>query len=246
MAETHHKPPNGKRPWAPRGTTLSETRAGSKREAALRNALEREVVEMAEREQRRLARLLHEGLSQQITGTALALKALSRQLHQRGAPETEMLDRIAGMLNDGVSQAHELVRTLCIGSGNQVWLEAALRSLAERTDAKVPCVFQCSEALPEITGPIARGLFRLAQEAVENAVRHAKAGKISISLQTADHHLVLAVLDDGIGFPADTDLGETPGCRMMQHRARMMGAAWRMERPQGGGTLVCCRVPLSK
>ena len=150
-------------------------------EAAPHETEERAIIAAIEREQRRLGDTLHETLAQQLTGTALALKAVSNSLQKRGVPEAEKLERIAGMLNDGVTQAREIIHSLRPVEFDPEGLTLALRQLAARTGARRPCVFDCPSVVAIPDSAVALHLYRIAQEAVENAVKHGLPGEIVIS-----------------------------------------------------------------
>ncbi len=221
------------------------------RTAALNNEmqerlrLEEEILKISEREQRRIGHDLHDSLCQHLTGTALAGQVLSGRLQAKSLPEVEAINQIVKL----VEEAIELTRTLARGL-HPVELKGdgftdALRELAAniREGFKIPCSFECAE-------PVRIGepgnfihLYRIAQEAAANAVKHAKATRIILRLESAGEDATLTVCDDGVGLPDNPSAGKGMGLRIMAYRAGVIGAAFHVERPPSGGTRVTCTVP---
>lgn len=225
---------------------LSKSAGRLRREVAQRENVERAMVGVAEREQRRIGDRLHETLSQQLTGAALALKAIGDALARRGVPEAGKLERIAHMVNDGIAQTREIVQSLRPVEFDPEGLMAALRELAARASAKVPCVFDCPKPVRVADSEVTLHLYRIAQEAVENALKHARAREIILSLRGNRSGLVLEIRDDGAGLPRDPRRAGAMGCRIMECRAGIIGATLRMEPARETGTRVCCELSFQK
>lgn len=121
---------------------------------------------------------------------------------------------------------------------------AALRELAASTNevTKVRCRFVCDRPVPVSDPNTATHLFRIAQEAVSNALKHASAKSIVISLGSLPGRLLLAVRDDGAGMPARAKPRTGLGLRIMRHRAGLIGGTLAVQREAGGGTAVVCTV----
>ena len=105
------------------------------------------------------------------------------------------------------------------------------------------CQFECHEALPLQDANVATHLFRIAQEAVSNAIRHGKATHVNICFDSADNEMVLTITDDGSGLPENTRSGNGMGLRLMAYRADMIGATFNLERLPTHGTRVTCTRP---
>src|SRR4029077_203881 len=216
------------------------------REVAARARLERDVIEGCAREQRRIAYDLHDGVGQQLVGIALCAKLLGEKLTTDQSPEAAKAGVIAKLANEAAKQARLTARTL-EGADGVGDLKAALRSLA--TNMSQNCSVQVtvtadSSSLP-ISAPVAAQLYRIAQEAVRNAVEHGAAHDVKIGLVFDGNELVLTIRDDGTGFEANGNgNGAGMGLRIMRYRAQCIGGCCKVDSNSAKGTIVSCRVPL--
>lgn len=214
------------------------------REVAERARLEREVIESCAREQRRIAYDLHDGVGQQLVGIALSAKLLEEQLRAERSAEADRASLIAKLANGAARQVRLTARTL-EGADGLGDLKTALRSLAvnmsESCGVKVT-VKADSSSLP-ISPPVAAQLYRVAQEAVRNAIEHGAAREVLIQLTFGDQDLMLTVQDDGKGFEASVN-GQGMGLRIMRYRAQCIGGSCEVHAGPSQGTIVHCRVPL--
>jgi PAS domain S-box-containing protein len=214
------------------------------REVAERARLEREVIESCAREQRRIAYDLHDGVGQQLVGIALSAKLLEEQLRAERSAEADRAGLIAKLANGAARQVRLTARTL-EGADGLGDLKTALRSLAanmsENCGVKVT-VKADSSSLP-ISPPVAAQLYRVAQEAMRNAIEHGAAREVLIQLTFGDQDLMLTVQDDGKGFDANIN-GQGMGLRIMRYRAQCIGGSCEVHAGPTQGTIVHCRVPL--
>jgi PAS domain S-box-containing protein len=214
------------------------------REVAERARLEREVIESCAREQRRIAYDLHDGVGQQLVGIALSAKLLEEQLRAERSAEADRASLIAKLANGAARQVRLTARTL-EGADGLGDLKTALRSLAanmsENCGVKVT-VKADSSSLP-ISPPVAAQLYRVAQEAMRNAIEHGAAREVLIQLTFGDQDLMLTVQDDGKGFDAKIN-GQGMGLRIMRYRAQCIGGSCEVHAGPTQGTIVHCRVPL--
>lgn len=207
-----------------------------------RTRLEREIVSVSEEERRRLSHDLHDGLCQQLAGTRLRCSALARHPIAEREVATEVA-AIAGLLNHSVSQAYDLSRGLWPVEHGPGEVGASLAELARRIGVSSGVRIDYVEDLacaPCHNEHLVQ-LYRIAQEAVANAVKHASPGRITVSLGCGpDRRLTLAVCDNGIGrrmaFPSVGGLG----MRIMAYRAKMIGATLAIDDAAAGGTIVAC------
>jgi signal transduction histidine kinase len=178
-------------------------------------------------------------------------------LEARSLPEAATAGRIVRGLNDGISMARQLARGLYPVSLQSEGLPAALLELAAQTRHlfSLGCTGECAEEAIVRDQAVATHLYRIAQEAVHNAVRHARPSHISIGLSVPNGKIVLTVADDGIGIPAAVRPGEGMGLAIMRYRAGMIGGTLEVRRadtaaPPDGcstparGTIVSCSLPL--
>ncbi|MBI4806463.1 MAG: sensor histidine kinase [Desulfovibrio sp.] len=207
-----------------------------------RTRLEREIVNVSEEERRRLSHDLHDGLCQQLTGTRMRCAALARRPIAEPAVEMEVQE-IAALLKDSVSQAYDLSRGLWPVEHAPGDVRASLAELARQAGRSSGIDIDYSEnlACARCRNEHLVQLFRIAQEAVANAVKHAKPACIDIALHCGpDRRLVLTVRDDGIGRQAASVPQGGLGLRIMAYRASMIQAELTIDDVAGGGTLVSC------
>ncbi|MBI5689324.1 MAG: response regulator [Verrucomicrobia bacterium] len=209
--------------------------------------LEREIVAISERERHSIGADLHDNLGQQLT--ALELMCTLAKEDARPHPElAKRLDLMARMLREAVAQVRFLARGLVPVGAEPEALQVGLAGLAERTDAlgRLRCRFDCPTPVSVADPFVAGHLYRIAQEAVNNAVKHAKARHAVIRLKQSGSELRLVVEDDGIGLP-DRDGGprEGIGLGVMRHRASLIGAQLTLGTRRGGGCVIRCALRLS-
>lgn len=218
-------------------------------EMAERERLEKDVLEVSEREQRRIGHDLHDGLGQHLTGTALAGQVLAERLASSGLPEAEDAERIVGLIEDGIELTRSLARGLSPVALDADGLTVALAAMADQTTAQfyLPCTFQAVTPVQLNDPAAATHLYRIAQEAVGNAIRHGRPDRIEIDLaEGRGSRVTLTVRDDGTGLPPESARGGVGlGLRIMAHRARMIGATLDVRRGVDGGTIVQCVMAMS-
>ncbi|HZM03799.1 MAG TPA: response regulator [Candidatus Saccharimonadales bacterium] len=212
------------------------------RDVTDRRNLEREIQEISEREQRRLGQDLHDGLGQSMTGIAFLAKVLQQKLQAKGVEEWEAAGNIATLINEALGQTRRLSRGLCPVVLDTNDIEAALEQLADnvRTLFSVNCELNCDPRIKIGDNTVAVHLYRIAQEAATNAIKHGKSKNILLSLTISGSRLILKIKDDGVGFPEDPPKGKGMGLRVMHHRARMIGATVAVRQPKEGGITITC------
>lgn len=212
-----------------------------------RKALEQEILEISNREQRRLGSDLHDGLGQELTGLSLLLKGLEVQLSREAPQYSSQVTKISDLLARAIQSTRSLARGLAPVNLERGGLPEALKHLAARcTDIyNLKCTFTMQgQKLPDLEEGAATHVYRVAQEATTNAARYARAKSISIELRTIGRKLQLSVADDGIGLSAGLARGHPGmGLKIMEYRARMLGGNIAFEEP-GQGTRVVLTAPL--
>jgi signal transduction histidine kinase len=212
-----------------------------------REALQREVLAMTARKQRQIGQELHDGVGQELTGLGLMAQSLCQRL-----PEAAAEKRIALRLLAGLDSLHEEVRELSRGlipvHVESRGLPAALDDLATRTAeaSGIAVTAECPEWVELPDHATATELFYIAQEAVNNALRHGQPRDVRLTLLTEPDGLRLCITDDGIGLPDGLEQSDGLGLRIMQHRAGVIGGVLQIGPLQGGGTVVTCTLPRSK
>ena len=209
-------------------------------------ALQQEVVRIATLEQSRIGQELHDGVQQELMGIGLLAEQLSDALRARGpGPEVDLAAKIASGVADTNRHIRELSRGLVPhlvdGSGLNTALGELARNIEERH--KVECQFDAPEVFALDDGVVATHLYRIAQEAVSNALKHARPASVSISLEKDEREARLKVEDDGVGIGPPASRNNGLGLRIMEHRCALIGGALTVAPRDGGGTTVVCAVP---
>ncbi|NQT37140.1 MAG: PAS domain S-box protein [Planctomycetes bacterium] len=210
---------------------------------AERKTLEKEISEISTREQQRIGRELHDGLGQELTGLGYLAETLVCDLQGRGIAEADTANDIARGIERALDQASRIARGLVPVEIDADGLMSALQQLAASTEQRcdVACRFDCRQPVPVGDAATAMQLFRIAQEAVNNSAKHARASEICIELHADDGQITLQVQDDGVGIPDDLEHASGMGLRIMQYRAGVIGATLNIE--CADGTAVTCRLP---
>lgn len=211
-------------------------------EMSERERVERELLEISEREQRRIGRDLHDSLGQHLTGAALAGQVLEDKLSMRSLPEAADASKVVGLVEEGITLSRKLAKGLHPVEMEADGLMQALEELAAISSEifKIHCRFDCDSPVLIRDTAVSGHLYRIAQEAVTNAVKHGKAKNISVQLETLDDGPALRVKDDGVGLPNPLPKTGGMGLRIMAHRASMIGATFKAERDDPSGTIVSC------
>jgi signal transduction histidine kinase len=207
-----------------------------------RRRLEEEIVRISEHEQERIAQDLHDGLGQQLAGTWFLSDTLRKALAAQDSSELPMASKIARLLETAVSQIRSLAHGLSPVSPQPNGLMVALEALAPQCSElfAVDCRFFCPEPVLIEDNRVATHLYRIAQEAISNAVRHGKAKNIELELFATKGHIVLRVTDNGIGFRKTANQSKGMGLRTMNYRADVVGADFAIKKRPGRGTVVMC------
>ena len=221
--------------------TVQRKTAHLQHETAERARTEREILQISEREQRRFAYELHDALGQHLAAVALRAKLLQEKLN--GAETSQEAAAIVGLIKDAAHQTRMTAHML--GASEISNLTIALQKLAASVKKVRVHYWNGSEASLSVSAVVAVHLYRIAQEAVHNAVEHGNATELQIELSSEHGDAVLRIRDDGRGFDS-TRNSNGLGLRIMQYRAHRAGGWCSVVSQPGRGTIVTCRVPLTK
>lgn len=212
-----------------------------------RKQLEREVLEVSAREQRRIGQDLHDDLCQRLTATEFLAHSLALDLQSRNAPEADKATKVATYTREAIAHTRLLARGLIPVNVTGGGLITALRELAIKSEEifRISCHLVCPIHVRVSSPDIATHLYRIAQESISNAVRHGKATQIVIELTARDSRVCLTIKDNGVGIPQPLSKTEGMGLRIMHHRAGMIRATLELRPRSGGGTKVICTLPHS-
>ncbi len=225
------------RPWFIHGVGFDITE---------RKGLEEAILEISSTEQRRIAQDLHDGLGQHLTGIAFMSKVLEQKLSDQGLPEAVEAAKIVKMVNQAIDNTRQLARGLHPVAAEPLGLMSALKNWASEVEGlfHIRCSFQCEKPLPIHDGNLATHLYRIAQEAVNNAIRHGKSQNIVIGLSGKNGAGTLTIQDDGDGFPKKQAGQPGVGLSIMNYRADMVGGSLKVQPNEERGITVTCMFPI--
>ncbi len=207
--------------------------------------LEKAVLDISAREQRRIAQDLHDGLGQHLTGIAFMSKVLERKLADRSQEESADAAKIVRQVNGAINRTRELSRGLLPVATDPQGLMSALDQWSSEVENLfgVACSFTCEKPVLIDNDDIATHLYRIAQEAVNNAIKHANPTEIDVRLGEMGKGFALSIEDNGTGLP-ESVRGRGMGLQIMNYRAKMIGGMLQVERRPQGGTAVTCQFHL--
>ena len=209
--------------------------------------LEREIIGISEREQERIGQDLHDGICQSLAALSCSAASLRNDLEGHHlAAEAKVADELAGYLRDAVAQTRNLARGLVPVQMDEAGLASALEELTASATRLlgIHCSYE-SAGTPMIRdNGAAMHLYRIAQEAINNATKHGKAGNVLVSLLDDGKVTTLRIADDGAGISKTMNGSDGMGLGLMYYRARLVGGELCIEEPPTGGTVISCGVPL--
>ncbi len=228
--------------------TADLAQANAKLQTAIteRQRLEQELLEITERERRRIGLDLHDDLGQKLSGIALMTKGLQLKLAKQQAEEARDAAKIHRLVQQAMSHASDLAHDLATLDLKENDLPAALDRLAARARElfEISCRFKVEGTIPPLDSAVVSQLYKIAQEAVTNAIKHGKTKRVGISLTNGANQLILSIHNDGRPFPDLKDQAPGMGLRIMNYRASLIGAWLEVKGTGPRGTLVTCTVPL--
>ncbi len=212
-------------------------------DAIERRRAEKELLEAAAREQQRIGQDLHDGLGQQLAGIELLTHVLEEDLEDVSPDLAAKASKITSLVRESITQTRQLARGLSPVQVEADGLMAALEQLAAgiRGVFPVSCEFTCDKPVLFPDNQVATHLYRIAQEAANNAIKHGKADEVRISLSETTGHRVLEIRDNGRGFAPDKDAYGL-GLRIMRRRAAFIGGDLEILPARPRGTRVVCTI----
>jgi signal transduction histidine kinase len=206
------------------------------------------LLEITEKERRRIGLDLHDDLGQKLSGIALMTKGLELKLAKSGAQEAQDAARIHALVRQTMNHASDLAHDLATLDLKENDLSAALDGLAAhaRELFEISCRFKTQGSMPPLHLDIVTQLYKIAQEAVTNAIKHGRTKRVTLSLAGQPDQVVLSVQNNGVPFPDLRSHSNTGmGLRIMRYRANLIGASLNIKGTGNHGTLLTCSVPLS-
>ena len=216
------------------------------REIGERKRLEKELVEITETERRRIGQNLHDDLGQLLTGIAFMTQSLAEKLAEGSVPEVSDAARIQALVNQAIRQTRVLSRDLTSAELDETDLAASLQALARHVEGlfEASCRFRSQGTIPPVSEGVARQLFYIAQEAATNAIKHGRPRHVWIVLAGLPDRLSLTIRNDGVAFSGVPAANTGMGLRIMNYRARVIGAALEVGTDRESGTVVHCALPI--
>jgi two-component system sensor kinase FixL len=205
--------------------------------------LQREVLEIPVSEQRRIGQELHDGLGQQLTGLGLLATSL---LNKASKPEHELATKLAKGLQEAISQVRALSRGLMPVDVDAEGLINSIENLVAeiRSHSDVSILLTINDRVRVSDNSSALHLFRIVQEALNNAIKHARADQIQVSVGIEGPRGCITIRDNGAGFQHAPDKSSGLGLRIMQHRCGLIDAEFKIESSHGEGTAIKCYFPV--
>jgi signal transduction histidine kinase len=218
------------------------------RDVTERRALERQMLDELARVQKEMGCEIHDGVCQQLIGLHLMVSVLEDRQRRGGeAVSVAELSQLREHLGTSAVEARQVSQSLFPVVLTQQGLADALDLLCQGVGQihGVTCTCRVAVEVPLSLEGVAIHLYRIAQEAVTNAVKHAHATTIALTLESVEHAILLTITDDGIGMPAAATRPRGIGLNSMHFRSEAIGACLTIDAREGGGTVVCCSLPLA-
>ena len=217
----------------------------TERDMTERRLLEKEILDIAEREREQIGQEIHDGMGQILTGIAVMCKGLALKLKGKSPEEMEDALVISKLANKAIAQTRDLAKMLYpidIQTGGLISALKTLASNAERTMG-ITCRFRCGKSVSVKNLVEAKQLYRIVQEAITNAIRHGKATNVDIKLNLTKKGTVLSIENDGLDFPKLSSNKKGFGLRIMEYRTDLIGGSIDIRKGDKGGTIVICVFP---
>jgi PAS domain-containing protein/DNA-binding NarL/FixJ family response regulator/two-component sensor histidine kinase len=208
-----------------------------------RKLIERELLRVSDAEKNRIGSDLHDGLGQYLTGISCLSAALRDKLSSQSRSEAEEAATISSLVQEAIAQTRALARGLCPVQLETAGLDTALEDLTYQVQRLhgLDCRFVSSGPMPPCDSTVALHLYRIAQEAINNAVKHSGARTITVTLDFSKENKVLRIEDDGCGFDPEVKHSPSSGLQLMPYRAAMIGGTLTIVSKPSAGTQVECR-----
>jgi len=233
-----------------RQRTAELSAANTQLQAALaeRRRLESELLEITDKERRRIGLNLHDDLGQKLTGIALMSKGLQVRLARCGSEGADEAARIHTLIQETMTQARELSHDLVTLDLEAKDLASAMEGmvLQVKRTFNISCRFHCETKPPALEANSVSQLYKITQEAVTNAIKHAKARNVEIRLANSNNRLLLSITNDGAPFPSVVNANAGLGLRIMSYRAHLIGASLEVKPGERGGAVVACSLPVAQ
>lgn len=213
-----------------------------------RKRLENELLEITEKERRRIGLDLHDDLGQKLAGISLMMKGLEVMLRRKKAPEAAEAEKIAVLITQTVDHASNLAHDMAVSEAPEKDLASALGGLVHDIQNlfKIGIQFKVEGKIPPVEKSVVAQFYKITQESITNAVKHGKAKQVTVQLERQPKQLVLSIRNNGLPFPSMIDQRKGMGLRIMNYRANTVGATLEVKPAKPKGAVVTCVLPLAE
>jgi PAS domain S-box len=231
-----------------RTAALSKANAQLQAAMAERRRLEHELLEITEKERRRIGLDLHDDLGQKLSGIALMVKGLQLKLAKERSPDAKEVGKIHKLIQEAMDHASDVAHDLATLDFRDKALPEALRELSQhaKKSFRIACRFQSDDDVPALESNVVRQLYKITQEALTNAIKHGKAKRVGIALAADTNRLELTIRNSGVPFPSVVSRNAGMGLRIMNYRANLIEASIEIKPGKPDGTVVTCKVPIAR
>lgn len=230
-------------------TDITEQKHAEKQLKALtqRRFMEKEILDITERERELIGDELHNGIGQVLTGIALKCKGLGLKMKDKSSEEMTAAVEISNLANKAISQIRNIAKMLYPVDLQTEDMVSALKAMMSNTETMLGarCRFLYDKSVSVENLVVAKQIYRIVQEAITNAVRHGKAHNISVNLRLANKEIRLSIENDGFDFPILPPHGNGIGLKIMKYRTNQLGGSFDIRKGAKGGTVVLCVFPES-
>lgn len=230
-----------------RTAALKEANAKLQTAFEERRRLESELLEIAENERRSIGFDLHDDLGQKLTGILLLTQALEQRLKREAHPGAPDASRVSELVNEVIHHTHNLAHQFSAMDARGNDLCDVLKILAGNVQKMfdIPCALAIKGEVPALPNHSIQQFYKIAQEAISNAIKHGKATRVWLSAGCTDGKLVLTIRNDGVPFSLPEEKKGRMGLRIMNYRANTIGATFEIKPHQKNGTICTCTLPVS-
>jgi signal transduction histidine kinase len=228
--------------------TVEERTQALRREMEERERLEHDILDLSERERRSFGQEIHDAVCQELAGTAIAGQMLTKKLQAKGSEDAGDAGEVTDMIFRSLTKARNVARGFFTAGFDALGLADALRETVAHAEEKsgIRCEFTWQESLSISDEETVMHLFRIAQEAIQNALKHSGATRLRVSLENLNGAVQLTIEDNGKGLSESNNSRKGLGLRIMTYRAELIGGGLKLGKAPGGGTRIVCVVPSEK
>jgi signal transduction histidine kinase len=225
--------------------TVEDRTQALRREMEERERLEHEILDLSERERQGFGQELHDAVCQELAGTAIAGQMLTKKLQAKGSEEARDAGEVTEMIFRSLTKARNVARGFFTAGFDALGLADALREAVAHAEERsgIRCEFTWQESLSIADEEAVMHLYRIAQEALQNALKHSGATRLRVSLENVNGAVQLTIEDNGKGLSGSGHSRKGLGLRIMAYRAGLIGGNFKLERSLGGGARIVCLVP---